>query len=161
MAPPFDRVIFVALAHCATVAALLDSLHSALQLRPGAGDLAARVAQQWAGQRVLLVLDNLEHLLPDAARVVSQLLAGSALMHLLVTSRRLLDVAGEREWRVAPLPMPARGEGLQVAAASPALALLVDRASAVRADFQLSARNLETLILKTAATPLPRGPEAG
>ena len=142
----FDRVIFVALAHCATAAALLDSLHSALQLRPGTGDLAVRVAQQWAGQRVLLVLDNLEHLLPDAARVVSQLLAGSALMHLLVTSRRLLDVAGEREWRVAPLPMPARGEGLQVAAASPALALLVDRASAVRADFQLSARNLETLI---------------
>ena len=74
----------------------------------------------------MLVLDNLEHLLPEAAWVVSQLLAGSALMHLLVTSRRLLDVAGEREWRMAPLPMPARGDGLQVAAASPALALLVD-----------------------------------
>ncbi len=142
----FDRVVFVALASCSNNEALLDSLDSALHLRPGPGELAARVAQQWAGQRVLLVLDNLEHLLPGAAEPVLQLLASSASMHLLVTSRRLLDIDGEREWHMALLPLPTHGCNLPLAAANPALALFVDRARAARADFHLSARNLETLI---------------
>jgi predicted ATPase/class 3 adenylate cyclase len=54
------------------------------------------------GREVLILLDNLEHLL-DAAPAVSELLAGSERLKLLVTSRAPLRVAGEHEYLLEPL----------------------------------------------------------
>ena len=70
------------------------------------------------GRELLLLLDNFEHLL-DAAPAVSTVLASSADVRVLVTSRAPLRVSGEREFRLEPLPMGA------------ASALFVERARAV------------------------------
>ena len=70
------------------------------------------------GRELLLLLDNFEHLL-DAAPVVSEILAASARVHVLVTSRAPLRVAGEHEYRLEPLPQ------------KQAAALFVERARAV------------------------------
>jgi DNA-binding transcriptional LysR family regulator/predicted ATPase len=59
--------------------------------------------------RILLVLDNFEHLL-GAAPIVSELLAGSAGLKVLATSRRPLRLAAEREYRVEPLEVDAAAE---------------------------------------------------
>jgi DNA-binding CsgD family transcriptional regulator len=56
-------------------------------------------------RRLLLVLDNFEHL-PEAARVVSDLLAACPSLKVLATSRSPLKVYGEHEFPVAPLSLP-------------------------------------------------------
>jgi predicted ATPase/class 3 adenylate cyclase len=93
-------------------------------------------------RRAMLLLDNFEHLI-DAADAVSVLLGGTHELRLLVTSRVVLRVYGEHEYQVAPLELPASDQPVDevTAAGSPALALFVDRASAVRYDFALTDAN--------------------
>ena len=56
----------------------------------------------------MLVLDNFEHLL-EGALLVSTLLAASAGLKVLATSRALLRLSAEREYAVEPLEVPALG----------------------------------------------------
>ncbi len=97
-------------------------------------------------KRVLLLLDNFERLLP-AALQVANLLARCPQLKLLVTSRAVLHVQGENEFPVSPLalpdlePLPAT----EVLASSPAVALFLQRAQAVRPAFQLTAANASAI----------------
>jgi predicted ATPase len=140
----FDLVAFVPLAACNDGAAMLDALLATLHVR-GSGSTIERLAQSVQGRRALLVLDNVEQLLPQAAEIIAALAAAAPALHLLATSRRLLGLDGEREFRVAPLALPAAGAGTDEAAASPAVSLFVDRARAARADFHLGPRNAGAL----------------
>jgi predicted ATPase/nucleoside phosphorylase len=80
---------------------------------------------------ILLVLDNLENLLPDAASAVAHILQQGRNVHVLATSTRLLAMAGdtllpdEFECPVPPLALPAPGDQLEV---NPAVQCFVDRA---------------------------------
>lgn len=139
----FDLVAFLPLAACNDPADLPERLLGLLQ--PGqAGGLDA-VVRTLAGRHALLVLDNLEQLLPAASQAVASLLAALPHLHVLATSRRRLDVDGELEWSVEPLSVPEADAALEDLAASPALALFVDRARAARADFHLGPRNAAAL----------------
>ncbi len=80
------------------------------------------------GRRVLLVLDNCEHLLDEVARVASALLAASPMSLVVATSREPLALAGESVFRVPSLEVPRPGESLDVAAASASVQLFLDRA---------------------------------
>jgi predicted ATPase/class 3 adenylate cyclase len=103
-------------------------------------------------RQVLLVLDNFEQVL-GAAPLVVELLAACPGLKLLVTSRAVLHVRGEREFPVPPLPLPADqgpgapsaapgdGDVLARASASPAVQLFVERALDVRPDFALTPEN--------------------
>ena len=82
---------------------------------------------------VLLVLDNLEQLLPAAAGIVAGLVRAAPGLRTLVTSRELLRIAGERGHPVPPLD----GEG--------AVALFVDRARAQRSDFAATGESLAAI----------------
>jgi predicted ATPase len=95
-------------------------------------------------RQLLLVFDNFEHLLP-ASPLVSQLLADASGVRVLVTSRILLHVYGEREFAVPPLPVPPEHAGLAELAANPAVALFVDRAAGVSPGFHLTSDNSETI----------------
>lgn len=97
-------------------------------------------------RRLLLVLDNFEHLLP-AASIVAHLLAECPLLKVLVTSRGSLRVSGEHEFAVRPLALPAveLGDDRGAIATSPAVDLFVQRARASRPDFQLTAGNAGTV----------------
>lgn len=154
---PFDLVAFVSLLTCSTRGQACDALISTLQIASGADGALLALSRALAGRRVLLVLDNLEQLVPQADNLVSQLVTTLPRLHVLATSRRALGLDGEREFALGPLtqltplslqrtqaPAGAPSEGT-AAATNPAVALFVDRAQAVRSDFHLSTRNAGTL----------------
>ena len=91
---------------------------------------------------MLLLLDNFEHLV-QAAPIVAELLAMGPHLKILVTSRAALHVYGEHEFPVPPLGMPDSRSMPPVAALSqyPAVALFVQRAVAVKPDFELNREN--------------------
>ena len=93
-------------------------------------------------KRTLLVLDNFEQLL-KAAPVTTQLLEGSAGLHVLVSSRTVLRVSGEQEFPVPPLAMPDLKALPPLAALSQfeAVRLFIERAVAVKPDFQATNEN--------------------
>ena len=82
---------------------------------------------------------------------MAQLLSALPALHLLITSRRALGLDGEHEFAVQTLPPPEADADLERAAANPAVALFVERARAVRADFHLGARNLTAIALLVRA----------
>jgi predicted ATPase len=90
----------------------------------------------------LLVLDNLEQVV-QAARDLGDLLARCPAVAILATSRTVLGLRAEREYPVPPLPPPADAvtASLEELASSPAVALFVDRARAVRPGFALTEGN--------------------
>ncbi|MGD1171955.1 LuxR C-terminal-related transcriptional regulator [Mycobacterium seoulense] len=83
-----------------------------------------------AGRKMLLVLDNCEHLLDASAALVLALLDAGPGVTVLATSREPIGMAGELTWRVPSLTVD--GEALE---------LFVDRARRTRPDFQLTERN--------------------
>lgn len=97
-------------------------------------------------RRLLLVLDNFEHVMA-AAPLVSKLLHACPSLKVLVTSRAALRVGEEHELRIRPLTVavPTSSLPLDVLEVSPAVALFVQRARAVRADFQLTSDNAEAV----------------
>jgi predicted ATPase/DNA-binding XRE family transcriptional regulator len=93
-------------------------------------------------RRVLLVLDNFEHLL-DAAPFVARLLGSAPNVRVVATSREPLRLRGEREFVVPPLALPdlASGADLTRLGECEAVALFVERARDARGDFRLTAEN--------------------
>jgi predicted ATPase len=93
-----------------------------------------------AERDMLLVLDNFEQVL-DAAPVLADLLKSVPGLRVLVTSRVVLRVRGEQEWRVEPLGVPPPGSTLAVLAEVPAVRLFVDRVRDVQPGFALTSQN--------------------
>jgi predicted ATPase/DNA-binding winged helix-turn-helix (wHTH) protein len=93
--------------------------------------------------RMLLLLDNCEHVIDAAAGLAVAILNGAPGVNMLVTSREPLGVAGEREYRLAPLGIPEASSRLTAAeaAASPAVQLFVERVTAIAEDFVLTDAN--------------------
>ena len=145
----FDFVAFVPLANCSTRAQMLDAVLAGLHLRQQSGDPFEPLVAALTGRRALLVLDNFEQLAGQAEDVVAQLASRIPGLHLLVTSRRVLGLDGERETAIQPLALPRTGLALDEAAINPAVALFVDRARAVRSAFQLDAANIASVIALT------------
>jgi predicted ATPase/DNA-binding CsgD family transcriptional regulator len=96
-----------------------------------------------ADKRLLLVLDNCEHLLDACAVLASTLLAAGPDLHVLATSRQALGVAGEVRMVVPPMSLPAAGEdtSVQQLLGYDAVWLLSERAAAVLPGFTVDAAN--------------------
>jgi len=112
----------------------------------GTRDLVDAIADKIGPTHLLLVLDNFEQVTP-AAPVVSRLIARCAELTILVTSRVVLRLAGEREYPVPPLeiPDPSGWVDVEAAMANEAIALFVDRARAIRPDFSMTAAEAATI----------------
>jgi predicted ATPase/DNA-binding NarL/FixJ family response regulator len=105
--------------------------------------LAATLADALKPRRLLLVLDNCEHLIDACAALCGQLLASSAGLRVIATSREPLRVAAETVWQVPPMSMPAAGQAAEAdLIGSDALTLFAERAAAVRPGFALGQLNL-------------------
>ena len=104
--------------------------------------LAALVAAV-RDNRMLLLLDNCEHVIDAAAGLAAALLGGAPGVNILATSREPLGVPGEREYRLAPLGIPKASSRLTAAdaAAFPAVQLFVERVTAIVEDFVLTDAN--------------------
>jgi predicted ATPase len=94
----------------------------------------------------LLILDNFERLIPSR-KLVSDLLASSPRLKIIVTSRIALQVYGEHEFIIPPLAIAdiESVKGQQLWAQSPAVTLFVQRAQAVNPNFSLNNENVEAI----------------
>jgi predicted ATPase len=139
----FELVAFVPLASCSDRVQMLDVLLHSLGQEGGADadDAARRVAGCLAGRRVLLVLDNFEQLVEAGRADLARWLSALPLLHLLVTSRRVLGLDGEAEYLLSPWPLPLPADTLDAHARNASVALFVDRARAARPDFALGEHN--------------------
>jgi len=94
-------------------------------------------------RRMLVILDNCEHLIEACAELAHDLLRAAAGLRLLATSRERLGVGCEHLWPVPPLPLPDPDQPLPSGAwlRYPALALFAERASAVEPRFSVTSDN--------------------
>ena len=135
-----DGVTFVSLASVEQWTLVGAAIARALGVPDtGATPIADRLAVALRRQRRLLVLDNFEQVL-DAAPLVLDLLGAAPELKVLVTSRALLRVSGEHSFEVGPLSLPT-GRPSQRLSAS--VELFVERARAVKPDFELGPHNIE------------------
>lgn len=133
--------------------AILDALRTPRgleQIDDLVGALRARQGDA-PGARLLLVVDNFEHLSEQGAPLLRTLLDEVPELVCLVTSRRLLGFAGERDWPLQTLETPssetATGKpwvGFETLAPS-SVRLFIDRARLVRPDFALTTANADSV----------------
>lgn len=146
-----DGVWFVDLAAVGESLLVADAVAEVLGLDSGAAPSRVQaLVDQLRRRSLLLVLDNCEHLLPACAQLVVRLLAGSAGVKVLATSREPLHVDGEYTFRVPslPLPSPIGTDAPDLADLAeldrlPSVRLFVERAARVRPGFALDADNAQ------------------
>jgi predicted ATPase/DNA-binding winged helix-turn-helix (wHTH) protein len=99
-------------------------------------------------RRMLLLLDNCEHVIDAAASLAAAVLGGAPRVDIVATSREPLGVAGEREHRLGPLGSPPTSSALTAvaAAAFPAVQLFVERVTAIVEDFALTDANAAPVV---------------
>jgi predicted ATPase/DNA-binding XRE family transcriptional regulator len=131
-----DGVVLVELAPIAEADLVLPTVARALGTRQLGTPLVDALAAVLGARRLLLVLDNLEHLL-DAAADVAALVARCPGVVVLATSRAALRVRAELERPLEPLALPERADAVAVAA-SPAAQVFLDRARAAGRDVALT-----------------------
>jgi predicted ATPase/DNA-binding XRE family transcriptional regulator len=138
-----DGVGFVALASIMDPTLVVSAITQALGVRDVVGvPIEAELRRFLGDKRLLLVLDNFEHLLP-AAPVVADLLAACPHLTVLATSRTPLRLRGERQMFVPPLGVPERErvDTVENVAKTAAVRLFVARAQDVRPQFELMEDN--------------------
>jgi predicted ATPase/DNA-binding CsgD family transcriptional regulator len=136
-----DGVFFVDLAPLADADLVAPAIARVLGVRdvperPLLDSLATALAEK----RVLLVLDNFEHV-SEAAPVVAELLRSCPAVAVLVTSRETMRLSAERIFPVAPLAVPAHDLSLSELREVDAVRLFIDRARAATPDFSLASEN--------------------
>ena len=138
----YDTTVFVGLAECASPAQIPEAIRAALHLPASSTPTLDQIATVLHGQRALLVLDNFEQLVAEGGAVVLEMLM-TRLPELscLVTSRRVVGVAGEQEFPLAPFPLPDARDTLAELARNPGVALFTRRAQAARPGFHLTDAN--------------------
>jgi predicted ATPase/class 3 adenylate cyclase/Tfp pilus assembly protein PilF len=94
-------------------------------------------------KRLLLILDNCEHLVQGVAQLAQTLLSGAPKLCILATSREPLGVAGEMAWSIPPLSSPGLHEVVALGQLTQydTVKLFIDRAIAVKPDFVVSNQN--------------------
>lgn len=99
-----DGVFFVDLAPIADTAAVAAAVAATLPLVSGSGPSLVDAMVDWIGdRRLLLVVDNCEHVIAEVAALVDAVIAGCVNLKLIATSREALGAAGEHVLRVPSL----------------------------------------------------------
>ncbi len=119
---------------------LLDSLSTTDR------DALSRLVDLLSGRRLLLVLDNCEHLVEAAARVADHLLTHCPQLRILATSREPLAIFGEAICPVLPLAMPETGLTGERALEFASVRLFADRADAVCPGFAVDAKTVQPVV---------------
>ena len=135
-------VWFVPLAHVSDPRHILDAVIEAMSLpRQNHLGLAEQVAHALGTMPALLILDNYEHLAEQGAKAVLHLLEAVPGLLCLVTSRQRLNLMGEYEYAVEPLPTPLSAGTPERLLEFASVQLFLDRAQAVRPQFRLTRDN--------------------
>lgn len=112
-----------------------------VQHEQGRREALAWLADALRSRKLLLVLDNCEHLAAACAELIDHLLRACPDVQILATSRETLGVVGEHIVRVPPLRVPADATSLVQLRHEPAVRLFVARAEAASSRFRLTEEN--------------------
>ncbi len=125
-----DGVWLIELAPVGDPASLPDAVATALGVTPQAGmSVTDSVARALSGRRLMMLLDNCEHVVNAAAELVEAVLTRTKTVKVMATSREGLRVGGEHLWAVPSLGVDGDdSEGVE---------LFVERAREVTSDFSL------------------------
>ena len=156
---PFaGSVAFVPLADVTAAREIPRAIAEALRLPPAPGlDPLARIADELSKRPWLLVLDNLEHLVPEGTGTIRALLERASDLRCLATSRHRLGLEGERELTLDPLPLPGASLEPEHLVEAPSVRLFAECARAVQPDFQVTRANagaVSELVRRLEGIPL-------
>jgi predicted ATPase/DNA-binding CsgD family transcriptional regulator len=121
-----------------------NAVMAALDLRDQAASAPTAILLSYLRDKeLLLVVDNCEHLLEAAGRIVTDMVKAAPGVRVIVTSREPLSVPGEHVVPVPPLelPSPLAAEPLASVQQNEAVRLLTERAAAASGTFELTAAN--------------------
>ncbi|HVE62716.1 MAG TPA: adenylate/guanylate cyclase domain-containing protein [Mycobacteriales bacterium] len=137
-----DGVWFVDLSRVESASRVPTEIATALGVREAGAGADEAVLAYLTDKRLLLVLDNVEQVI-DCASFVAQILARAPGVKVLTTSREPLRLQGETEFPLSSMPLPPEGADADAAALSAydAVRLFVDRATAVKRDFEVTNAN--------------------
>lgn len=154
-----DGVFFVGLAPITDPSLLLPTLATTLAVKEDGGRPIIDSLKNFLRDRqLLLVLDNFEQII-EAAPQLSDLQTACAKLKLLVTSREVLRIRGEREFPVPPLALPDLKHlpPMEALSENAAVALFVERAHAAKPDFEVThdnARAVAEICVRLDGLPL-------
>jgi predicted ATPase/serine/threonine protein kinase/DNA-binding CsgD family transcriptional regulator len=143
-----DGVFFVNLAPINDPSLVVPTIAQTLDIREVTGQpLLERLREELRQKQMLLLLDNFEQVVDAGVQVVNVLTACPKLK-VLVTSREVLHLQAEHEFPVPPLalPDPKRLPDLAMLSHNAAVALFLQRAQAVKPDFQLTNANARAIV---------------
>jgi predicted ATPase len=145
-----DGSVFLDMAPLGEEDLVVPALAAALDVRGGQGDALLRAVVDALQQRdMLIVLDNCEHVIEEAAQVALALLSCPQVT-VLATSREPLRLAAEAVYQVPPLSLPPRthsaAQALEAARESEAVELFLARASMVRRGITLDEENAALIL---------------
>lgn len=142
-----DGVFFVKLASVRNENELLDAVAQLFQLQQSDNiqdDLLASITHYLHSKTTLLILDNFEHLLPDSAEVITNLLQNTTHVKILVTSRERLNLQSETVFSMRGLAFPAQPADHD-AMHFDAVKLFVQSAAQVRSSYEPHAEEWESI----------------
>jgi non-specific serine/threonine protein kinase len=143
-----DGAWFVDLAPLRDAALVVPTILTSLGLRalPGRSPMTTLI-DFLRPRRLLLLLDNCEHLVSGCAPVVDAIVRACSTTTVLATSREILGVEGETAWRVPSLGLPdrSRAPSLDAVVASESAQLFLDRARLIAPSFEASVTNVAAL----------------
>ena len=166
---PHEEAWFVDLSPVSDGAFVIGAMASVLDVAlTQAADPLPSLAAGLKARRFLLILDNCEHVVEDAAAAAATILRTCPGIVILATSRERLAIEGESVYRLPSLSVPAKAPATtEEAYAYPALRLFMERATAIESRLVLTKERLETvgeicrqlegipLAIELAATRLP------
>ena len=120
-----------------------QTVASVFGLREGPGqNLLDQINDYLRAKRLLLILDNCEHLVEASAKFVDEILNACPQIKILASSREALGVSGERTYRVPSLLLPDKKDAsLDEISKYESVQLFVERAIAANPKFQLTIKN--------------------
>jgi class 3 adenylate cyclase len=143
-----DGIFFVELAALSDPQLVPQAVASAIGITEQQGrPLIEKLISDLSSKRIFIVIDNCEHLVAACADFAEKLLRGSSMLRLIATSREILGIQGEVNYRVPPLSMPAI-----TAIVSPkslldyeATRLFVERATSSQPEFKLTEHSAQPI----------------
>ena len=139
-----DGVWLVELAGLSDPALVPQAVAQVLGVKESAGKTAQQaLVDALKPKRLLLILDNCEHLVAACASLAADLLRSCPQIHLLASSREALNVSGEQTYRVPSLSLPGPKQAQTVEGLSQyeAVRLFIERAQAVQPSFSVTDAN--------------------
>jgi predicted ATPase len=148
-------VWFVDLASLGDASLIPDKIASTLNVNKHSKETSLDSLTAFLSKRkMLLILDNCEHIVAACAKITESLLQKSLQLHILTTSRELLGIPSEVTWVVPPLKLPDLGSSrkpanqgiiLKQVQASESVQLFIERAASKIPDFTLTVDNCKSV----------------